>query len=261
MGESEAPLSPADGPGAARAQGRPAGDGVRLGIIVAAGGHGRRLAAGGPKQYVPLLGIPMVRHTIEVLDACAAVQSLVVVVNPEDIPYCNAQIVGEHFRKVVAVVGGGAERSLSVRNGLQALAAAGDFDLVGVHDGARPLITCGEVSKVCERLLGDSGLAGAIVAVPSVDTLKLVDDNGVVVGSPERSRLWRALTPQVFRWDAFEAAYAQADHVLAAATDDSSLVEALGGKVAVVEGSAENVKVTTRADVHVVEQILLERRR
>jgi len=130
-----------------------------------------------------------------------------------------------------------------------------------VHDGARPLITCGEVSEVCERLLSDPGLAGAIVATPSVDTLKLVDENGVVVGSPERSRFWRALTPQVFRWEAFAAAYEQSADILVAATDDSSLVEALGGKVAVVEGSPENVKVTTRADVHVVEQILLERRR
>lgn len=234
--------------------------GVRLGLIVAAGGHGRRLGACGPKQYVPLLGVPMVRHTIEVLDACSAVSSLVVVVNPEDVAYCTEEIVADRFTKVVAVVGGGTERSLSVRNGLAALANVGGFDLVGVHDGARPLITCGEVMRLCERLSAERSLAGAIIGVPSVDTLKRVDELGVVVETPERGRFWRALTPQVFRWESFVEAYGQSAEILAAATDDSSLVEAVGGKVAVVEGSPDNLKVTTAADLRVAEQMLAERR-
>jgi len=260
VGREHASTSPAGGVAPAPAgETAPGGRHHRLGLIVAAGGYGHRLAAGGPKQYVPLLGVPMVRRTIAALDACSAVHSLVVVVNAEDVDYCAEEIVGDRFAKVVAVVGGGAERALSVRNGLAALVHAGPFDLVGVHDGARPLITCDEVARVCARLVADPGLAGAILAAPSVDTLKRVDGQGIVVETPERGRLWRALTPQVFRWAAFAAAYDQADETLVAATDDSSLVEAAGGRVAVVEGSPENLKVTNSADVWAAERLLSER--
>lgn len=236
------------------------GDG-RLGMIVAAGGHGVRLGADGPKQYLPLLGVPMVQRTIGALDACAAVDAIVVVVNPPDVDYCTSEIVAELYTKVVAVVAGGPERAFSVRNGLEALAAAGPTEFVGVHDGARPLVTCDEVRRLSERLSGDAALTGVVLAVPAVDTLKRVGDDGRIVETPPRGRFWRALTPQVFRWGALAAAYAQPDDILARSTDDSSLVEAMGGRVDVVEGSYENLKVTTVADVRVAEQILAERRR
>lgn len=236
------------------------GDG-RLGVIVAAGGHGVRLGADGPKQYLPLLGVPMVQRTIGALDACPAVDVIVVVVNPPDVDYCASEIVAEFYTKVAAVVGGGAERAFSVRNGFEALRSAGATEFVGVHDGARPLVTCEEVRRVRAKVAADAALAGAVSAVPSVDTLKRVDEAGRILDTPPRGLFWRALTPQVFRWEAFAAAYAQPDEVLARFTDDSSLVEAAGGLVDVVEGSYENLKVTTVADVRVAEQILAERRR
>lgn len=232
-----------------------------LALIVAAGGRGVRLGAGGPKQYLPLLGIPMVQRTLAALEDCPVVESLVVVVNSGDVDYCTAEIVAERFEKVVAVVGGGEARAFSVRNGLRALAGRGGATLVGIHDGARPLVACAEVEAAVERLRGDLGLAGVIVGLPSVDTLKEVDEAGVIIGTPDRSRLWRALTPQVFRWDVLARAYDQPEAVLAASTDDASLVAALGGRVAVVEGSAENLKVTTRTDLLLAEQILAERHR
>jgi len=236
------------------------GDG-RLGMIVAAGGHGVRLGAGGSKQYLPLLGVPMVQRTIGALDECSAVDVIVVVVNREDVDYCSSEIVAELYTKVVAVVGGGSERALSVRNGLKALSAAGATEFVGVHDGARPLITCADVQRVRDHLDARPDLAGALPALFSVDTLKRVDENGRIVETPPRGRFVRAQTPQVFRWAPFAAAYAQPDSVLVLSTDDSSLVEAAGGRVDVVEGSHENLKVTTVADVRVAESILAERHR
>lgn len=247
-------------PGTGASPPTPAGDG-RLGLIVAGGGHGVRLGAGGPKQYLPLLGVPMIQRTIAALDACAAVDAIVVVVNPEDVDYCTSEIVAELYTKVVAVVGGGVERALSVRNGLQALAAAGATEFVGVHDGARPLVTCEEVGRVVEHLARHPELAGVVPGAPSIDTLKRVDADGRVLETPPRGLFRRALTPQVFRWESLAAAYARPDADLEAATDDSSLVEAAGGLVDVVEGSEENLKITTTVDVRVAEQILAERRR
>jgi 2-C-methyl-D-erythritol 4-phosphate cytidylyltransferase len=111
--------------------------GLTLALVVASAGYGTRLQSGLPKQYVPLLGIPMLQRTLQALSACPAVDALTVVVNYEDVDYCNGEIEHEHIEKVAKVVAGGAERVLSVRNGLLALAELGTWDLVGVHDGAR----------------------------------------------------------------------------------------------------------------------------
>jgi len=229
--------------------------------VVAAAGYGNRLDSGLPKQYVPLLGIPMLQRTLSTLDSCPEVDGLVVVVNSQDVEYCRSEIAMEQIRKVLRVTAGGDERALSVRNGLQAIAEAGTWDLVGVHDGARPLITCAEISRSLEALAADPTLDGVVSAIPSTDTLKIVDDDLLVKNTPDRKYLWRAQTPQIFRWQVLMEAYAQSDEALLGATDDASLVEARGGRVAVVLGSPENFKVTDRVDLRHAEQILAERRR
>ncbi len=236
------------------------GQGVRLALVVTAAGKGVRFESRLPKQYVPLLGIPMLQRTLTALSGCDQVDALVVVVNPEELEYCRVEVARERIDKVVAVTPGGAERALSVQNGLRALAELGTWDLVGVHDGARPLVTCEEVARVVDALVADSALDGAVLAIPSVDTIKSVDAQGSITGTLDRRSLWRAQTPQVFRWHALMAAYEQAEDVLLAATDDSSLVELLGGRVKVVEGSAENMKITERSDLRRAESILAERR-
>ena len=114
----------------------------------------------------------------------------------------------ERIDKVVQVCAGGDERALSVRNGLDALAEAGTWDLVGVHDGARPLVTCDEITRAVEALAADERLGGAVLGVPSTDTVKIVDEDGVIVATPERRTVWRAQTPQIFRWQALMDAYA-----------------------------------------------------
>lgn len=237
------------------------GSRLSLALVVAAAGQGARLDAGMPKQYVPLLGIPMLQRTLNTLSTCTQVDALVVAVNPGDVEYCLQEITSEAIDKVVGVVAGGAERALSVQNALRSLAAAGTWDLVGVHDGARPLVTCEEIGRVVERLTADSGLDGAVLGIPSADTIKVVDEAGVITGTPERRSLWRAQTPQIFRWQVLMDAYHASEDVLVRATDDAALVEALGGRLAMVQGSPQNIKITDRSDLRLAEQILAERRR
>ncbi len=233
---------------------------LKLALVVAAAGQGTRLESRLPKQYVPLLGIPMLQRTLATLGSCRRVDALVVVVGPGGEAYCRGEIENESLQKVVAVTAGGDERPFSVRNGLRALAEAGTWDLVGVHDGARPLVTCAEIGRAVDALIADESLDGAVLAIPSVDTIKLVDDKGLITGTPDRLHTWRAQTPQIFRWSMLMEAYAQPDEVLLASTDEASLVEALGGRVVVVQGSPDNLKITDRIDMRVAEQILAERR-
>lgn len=235
--------------------------GLSLALVVASAGYGTRLHSGLPKQYVPLLGIPMLQRTLSALSTCPVVDALAVVVNVEDVEYCNHEIEAEHIERVAQVTAGGAERALSVRNGLRALAGLGTWDLVGVHDGARPLITCADIAAVVDVLAADPSLDGAVLAIPSTDTVKIVDDHGLIISTPVRRHLWRAQTPQIFRWSVLMDAYDQPDTELLGATDDASLVEARGGRLAVVQGSPENFKITDRVDLRHAEQILAERRR
>ena len=232
----------------------------RLALVVAAAGHGVRLGSGLPKQYVPLLGIPMLQRTLHALSSCDRVDSLVVAVNAEDVEYCRQEIDLESIQKVVKVVAGGEERPFSVRNGLRALSVAGTWDLVGVHDGARPLVTCEEIGRAVDAMAGDATLDGVVLAIPSTDTVKIVDEAGIITCTPDRQGLWRAQTPQIFRWQVLMDAYAQPDESLRDATDDAALVEARGGRVAVVQGSSENFKITDRVDLLHAEQVIAERR-
>jgi 2-C-methyl-D-erythritol 4-phosphate cytidylyltransferase len=233
-----------------------------LALVVAGAGYGTRLDRGMPKQYVQLLGIPMLQRTLDTLNNCPAVDALLVVVNEPDIEYCRTQLVEERIGKVIKVVAGGEERALSVRNGLAALAQAGTWDLVGTHDGARPLVICEDITRAVDALAADGRLAGAVLGVPSTDTLKVVDANGIITATPERRTVWRAQTPQIFRWEALLDAYAETpESDLLRSTDDASLVEARGGRVLMVEGSPENIKVTNRVDLLTAEHVLSERRR
>jgi 2-C-methyl-D-erythritol 4-phosphate cytidylyltransferase len=211
-----------------------------VGLIVAAG-RGERLGSDGPKALVVLEGRSMLEWSLDVL---SAVCDSVVVALPEGVD-APAGTIG---------VVGGAHRSLSVR---AALAAAPDgADQVIVHDAARPLVTV-ELVRACIDAL--DGVDAAIAAAAVTDTVKEADSAARVVRTLDRSRLWAVQTPQVFRREALERALAQRDDVLAAATDDASLVEAQGGAVRVVAASPENLKVTTPLDL-LLAQALLARR-
>jgi 2-C-methyl-D-erythritol 4-phosphate cytidylyltransferase len=213
---------------------------VAVALIVAAG-RGERLGTEGPKAFVSLNGRPMVEWSVEVL---AQVCDQVVVALPP----------GVHAPAGTLGVVGGAERSLSVRAALSA--ASGDPVLV--HDAARPLMTV-ELAQACLDALEARDLDAAIAAAPVTDTIKEAGGDQVVERTLDRSRLWSIQTPQAFRREALERALSQPDDVVAAATDDAALVEALGGRVGIVEAPRENLKVTTPLDLQVAELLLAGR--
>jgi 2-C-methyl-D-erythritol 4-phosphate cytidylyltransferase len=178
----------------------------------------------------------------------------VVVCHPERVSeYRASAIDGTRLRKVVAVVPGGATRRLSVAAGLAALPA--EADIVAVHDGARPLITPYVVDGAVEALLGRSDADGLVVGHPAYDTVKTVDGDRRITGTPDRAGLWFVQTPQVFRTAALRRAHARAAIDGFEGTDDASLVERDGGTVLVWEGPRWNVKVTMPEDLEVVEAL------
>jgi 2-C-methyl-D-erythritol 4-phosphate cytidylyltransferase len=213
---------------------------VAVALVVAAG-RGERLGTPVPKAFAILAGRPMVEWSLVALQAVTAVTEIVVAL-PEGLA-APAGTIG---------VPGGSQRSHSVR---AALAAATDDDVVIVHDAARPLVTPELVSACLDAL---AGAEAAIAATPVTDTIKECED-GRVARTLDRARLWAVQTPQVFRREALERALAQDDAVVGAATDDASLIEAMGGTVRIVHAPPENLKVTTALDLRVAEMLLSER--
>lgn len=204
-----------------------------------------------PKQFLPVLGQPMLAHTIRSFEDCGAVDSIAVVVPEAHVDYCKSEIVDKYgYKKVVACVEGGRRRQDSVWKGLTATTG----DIVCVHDGVRPAVTPGLITDCVEsaRLLG-----AAIAAVPAKDTVKRVRESSVTE-TLDRLVLWEAQTPQVFKRDILMRAYAKAREDGYYGTDESSLVERLGVKVYVVMGSYSNLKVTSFEDLDVI-KVLLER--
>ncbi|HEU4658311.1 MAG TPA: 2-C-methyl-D-erythritol 4-phosphate cytidylyltransferase [Capillimicrobium sp.] len=210
-----------------------------------AAGRGERLGAPGPKAFVMLGDRPLYAWSLEALRAAPSVTQVVVAVPAGS----EAEIDG------ALAVAGGASRSESVRNALAAAPAADD--VVVVHDAARPLLDAGLVERC---VAGLEGFDAVVAAAPVTDTIKRAGGDHVVRETLDRSALWAVQTPQVFRREALERALAQPSEVLAAATDDAGLVEALGGRVGVVPSARENLKVTTPIDLRVAELLLDERR-
>ncbi|HEY8484844.1 MAG TPA: 2-C-methyl-D-erythritol 4-phosphate cytidylyltransferase [Longimicrobiales bacterium] len=224
----------------------------RVAVVVPAGGAGRRMG-GVRKQYMELAGEPLLLHTLRPFLAHPAVEWVVVALPAEDVPRPPAWLVDLDPR--VRWVAGGEERGDSVRLALEAVPE--EADLVLVHDAARPLVT----REVIDRAIAAASEGvGAVAAVPVTDTIKEVDAEGRIVATPERSRLWRAQTPQAFPRAMIVDAYRRAAADGFRATDDSTLVEHYGGTVVVVEGAPENLKVTGPLDLVVAEALLRARR-
>jgi 2-C-methyl-D-erythritol 4-phosphate cytidylyltransferase len=211
--------------------------------LVVAAGRGERLGIGGPKAFVMLGGRPMLQWSLDALHAVDAVRRIVVALPP-----------GVHAPAGTLGVPGGAERSQSVR---AALRAAGDDDVVLVHDAARPLVTA-QLVQDCLDALATHDCDAAIAAARVTDTIK-ESDGDEVVRTLDRANLWAVQTPQVFDRAALERALSRDDAELAAATDDASLVERDGGTVRVVSAPRENLKVTTPFDLRLAEFLLAAR--
>lgn len=230
---------------------------MNLGVIIAAGGVGSRMGAGAAKQLMVLDGMPVLARTIAVFDAHPAVSEIVIAIAADDMEDCRQVVRKYGFTKVNAIEAGGEQRAASVLNALQALSPA--VDTVAVHDGARPLFTPEMLSEGLRELaVGDCD--GVVFGLPVTDTIKEVGlNNKLVAATPDRSRLWAAQTPQIFRRAAIEKAYRAPAGALAGATDDASLVERYGGWVKMVPGSRENIKLTEPLDLLIAGEIIRSR--
>ena len=225
-------------------------------VIIPAAGQGHRMGPGGrPKQYLPLLGKPIVRWTLEACAAARSVAQLILVVAPGDVDACTQWLLTVPWDKPVQVVAGGAERQESVARGLAAVAA--DVSLVAVHDGVRPLL---EPALLDAVLAAAARHGAATAAVPVKDTVKQVRD-GWVEATPDRASLRLVQTPQAFHRALLVEAHRQAQAAGWQATDDAALVERLGHGVAVVEGAYDNLKITTAEDLLLAETLLSARLR
>ncbi len=216
---------------------------MKIGVIVAAAGSGRRMGAGSNKVLLPLDGKPVLSHSLACFGSMEEIAEIVVVTSNRDQEAIAKLLHEEAPNMTVQVVLGGAERQDSVYLGLQALSA--DTKWVIIHDGARPFITPDLVRKGL-RAAKEHLAVG--IAVPVKDTIKKVKD-GFVTETPERSELWAMQTPQIFAYPLILQAHEEAQQRDIIATDDCGLVEILGHSVHVVEGDYANIKITTPDDL------------
>ena len=226
--------------------------------VIVAGGSGERFGDPRGKQFVELCGLPILAWSILALDRVASVGHIVVVCPQGGIARVRDDVLSQlSLRCEVTLVPGGATRQDSVFAGL--VASPPTFDLVAIHDGARPLVDPDDIERCIAAVRADERLAGAILASRETDTLKLCDASGVIMATPDRSNYWCALTPQVFRVRQVMAAHKAAVWDDFVGTDDASLVEHHGGRVRVVESSRDNIKITVPEDLAIAEATLTRR--
>jgi 2-C-methyl-D-erythritol 4-phosphate cytidylyltransferase len=225
---------------------------ARRWAVVVAAGRGERFGGSTPKQYTLLLGRPALSWSLGVLLASPGVDGVVVVLAPRDRRWKR---LAESRDPRVSTCLGGDRREGSVSNALLALSTrARDDDWVIVHDAARPCLQREDLDNLLEATRRDP--VGGLLAVPVPDTLKVDDGHGRSARTADRARLWRALTPQVFRYGLLRRALALCLERNREVTDEASAVEALGLKPRLVRGRTDNIKLTTPADRGLAEAIL-----
>lgn len=225
--------------------------------IIVAGGSGERFGDPRGKQFVELCGLPLMSWSIMAFDRAPSVARIVIVCAPDRAAQVNEDVLSRlTLSKPVALAPSGETRQESVRSGLDAMPR--DLEFAAVHDAARPLVETEQIEACIAAVRQDRALAGAILAMRSIDTLKLVEGS-TIIATPDRSFYWAAQTPQVFRAARLVAAHKSAGRDGYQGTDDASLVERLGGRVRVVESTRDNIKITLPEDLAIAE-VTLERR-
>lgn len=220
--------------------------------IVLAAGKGSRMNSDIPKQYLALLGKPVLFYSLQAFEE-SNVDNIILVTGSGEQDYCKKEIVEKYqLKKVTHIVEGGAERYHSVYHGL--LAAEG-ADYVLIHDGARPLISTYVINEAIVKV---EQTGACVVGMPVKDTIQLVDESGTIVSTPVRSRTWIAQTPQCFSYGLALSSYSKAiESGDRSITDDAMVAQRYGNaKVVMLEGGYENIKVTTPEDIAVAECFL-----
>ena len=225
--------------------------------IVLAGGKGSRMQSDVPKQYMELLGKPLLYYALKAFEDSDAEQ-VVLVTAEGDEEYCRKELVERFgFTKVVAIVAGGAERYASVWNGLKCLKEQ-EPDYVLIHDGARPLVT----AELINRMITETEQYEACVAgMPVKDTIQMTDESGTITLTPKRDSLWMAQTPQSFAFTLAYDAYEQLMQESEINVTDDAMVVGLYHDIPIqmVRGSYTNIKVTTPEDLVLAEAFLKKR--
>ena len=205
-----------------------------------------------PKTSLSFGGIPLLRHTLQKFEACGQVDEVIPLVPSEELSFWTDEIVRPSmFKKVKAVLAGGAERQNSVFLGLKAI--AGNADWVIIHDGARPFVPPELIDRVLRATRRWKAVAAAL---PAGETIKEVSAEREVLRTVDRGSLWMVQTPQAFEYRLIVTANEKAEEDRFGGTDDASLVERLGIPVRVVEGSRLNFKITTPEDLALGEALL-----
>ena len=221
--------------------------------IVLAAGQGKRMHSKIQKQFMELDGMPVLCYSLRCFQESPLIQDIILVTGEESISYCKEEIVQKYgFTKVSAVIPGGKERYDSVYAGL---CECRDCEYVLIHDGARPFVT----EEILKRGLQKVKETGAcVIGMPSKDTVKLSDEEGYVKETPNRKCVWTIQTPQIFLYSLIREAHdsiRQKD--MSKITDDAMVVEQeTGAKVALAEGSYQNIKITTPEDLDIAEAFL-----
>ncbi|MDD2553763.1 MAG: 2-C-methyl-D-erythritol 4-phosphate cytidylyltransferase [Desulfotomaculaceae bacterium] len=225
---------------------------AKIAAIVPAAGSGTRMGMNTKKQFLALAGTPLVGYALKAMETSPAVQEIVIVVSPGEEGYCRSAVVDKlGLNKIAAIVPGGKERQDSVYNGLLALSP--DTDIVIVHDGVRP---CFSLDTLAAVIAAAQTHGAATCAVPAKDTVKLANEDNFVTRTLPRNHTWLVQTPQAFRYELIMEAHRRARDDNLLATDDTTLVEYLGGRVKIVMGSYKNIKITTPEDLDMAMAII-----
>ena len=232
---------------------------MRYFVVIPAAGSGRRFSSSVPKQYASLCSSTVIEHALGIFEADADCAGIVVVVAPDDTLW---PAIAARRSKLIESVHGGAERAHSVRNGVAALATrATEKDWVMVHDAARPCFSSADLALLKRELASHS--VGGLLAMPLADTLKRSVDAGSqgshVESTLDRSGLWRAATPQVFRHALLLRALDAALEAQRTPTDEAQAIEWIGQRPRLVAGRTDNIKVTTAEDLTLAAAILASR--
>lgn len=221
------------------------------GVVIVAAGTGSRMNMGINKQFIKLEGKEIIAYTIEKFYNNSNIEDIVVVVKEDESEFFKKEILDKYNFKNVKIAYGGKERQDSVYNGLKLLDEK--CDVVLIHDGARPFVSDKIIDKSIEEAKEHKAI---VVGVPVKDTIKVIDNDKNIVDTPNRSVLWAVQTPQTFDYNILIDAYKDAFKNKFYGTDDAVLVERIGYKVKMLEGSYNNIKITTQEDLSVGSQIL-----
>ena len=221
------------------------------GVVIVAAGTGSRMKMGINKQFIKLEGKEIIAYTIEKFYNNSNIEDIVVVVKEDESEFFKKEILDKYNFKNIKIAYGGKERQDSVYNGLKLLDKK--CDVVLIHDGARPFVSDKIIYNCIEEVKEHKAI---VVGVPVKDTIKIIDNDKNIVDTPNRSVLWAVQTPQTFDYNILIDAYKDAFKSGFYGTDDAMLVERIGYKVKMVEGSYNNIKITTQEELSVGSQIL-----